>query len=173
MRYTTLIDISEFPRIYKNQNARIIYLHMALKSGYHADDKDVLKSSLRRMGADLGITVSAVRHAIDQLEKEGLVTKIEGGWRVKKWIVESFPEKNQVKKKTPAQEERERQQEKELQDWHNGLKKAVTSSTKEELQTWLEKIINAPERRNVYFKGARLWHCAEHIEWLSKIIRDK
>lgn len=173
MRYTTVIDISEFPRVYKNPNARLIYLHMALKSGYHAEDKDKIKTSIRRIAMAVGLTVSATRHALAQLEREQLITKIDGGWMVKKWVVESFPEKNQVKKKTAAQEEKERQQEKERQEWFNSLKSAVTNSTREELQGWLEALINAPQGKRIYHKGARLWHCAEHIEWLTKIIRDK
>jgi DNA-binding transcriptional MerR regulator len=173
MRYTTVIDISEFPRVYKNPNARLIYLHMALKSGYHAEDKDKIKTSIRRIALAVGLTVSATRHALAQLERDQLITKIDGGWMVKKWVVESFPEKNQVKQKTAAQEEKERQQEKERQEWLEGLKSAVTNSTREELQGWLEALINAPEGKRVYHKGARLWHCVEHIEWLTKIIRDK
>lgn len=173
MRYTTVIDISDYPRVYNNPNARLLYLHMALKSGYHADDKDKLKGSIRLMAMSVGLTVSATRHALAQLEREQLITKIDGGWMVKKWVVESFPTKEQVKKKTAAQEEKALQQEKERQEWLEGLKHAVTNSTREELQGWLENLINAPEGKRIYFKGARLWHCAEHIEWLTKIIRDK
>lgn len=173
MRYTTVIDISEFPSVYKNPNARLVYLHMALKSGYHAEDKDKLKSSIRRIAMAVGLTVSATRHALAQLEREQLITKTDSGWMVKKWVVETFPEKNQVKKKTAAQEERERQQEKERQEWKDGLRKAVLNSTREELQTWLEALIKAPNGQRVWHKGAKLWHCGEHIEWLTKIIRDK
>lgn len=172
MRYTTIIDISEFP-IYKNPNARLVYLHMALKSGYHAEDKDKIKSSIRRIALAVGLTVSATRHALAQLEREKLITKTDSCWIVKKWVVESFPEKNQVKKKTAAQEEKDRQQEKDRQEWLDSLKQAVTNSTREELQGWLEALIKAPEGKRVYHKGARLWHCVEHIEWLTKIIRDK
>lgn len=173
MRYTTVIDISEFAAIYRNQNARLIYFHMALRSGYHAEDKDQIQTSIRRLASDLHLTVSATRHALGLLEKEDLITRIGGGWKVKKWVIESFPEKNQVRKKTAAQEEKEKQLEKDRQEWLDGLKKAVTNSTRAELQSWLEALINAPEGKRVYHKGARLWHCAEHIEWLTKIIRDK
>lgn len=173
MRYTTVIDISEIPRVYKNHNARLIYLHLALKSGYHAEDRDRIRSSIRRIAAALGISVSATRHALAQLESEHLVTRIDGGWIVKKWVVESYPEKETVRKKTAAQEEKERQIEKERQEWAEGLRKAVESSTREELQEWLTNIIKSPDGKRVYHKGARLWHCAEHIEWLTKIIRDK
>lgn len=173
MRYTTIIDISEFPQVYRNHNARLVYLHMALKSGYHAEDKDKLKSSVRRIALAVGLTVSATRHALAQLEREKLITKTDSGWMVKKWVVESFPEKNQVKKKTAAQEERDRQEENSRQEWVDGLKKALMYSTREDLQKWLEALIKAPKGQNVYYKGAKLWNCAEHIEWLTKIIRDK
>lgn len=173
MRYTTVIDITEFAAVYRNQNARLIYFHMALKSGYHAEDKDRIQTSIRRLASDLNLTVSATRHALAQLEREDLIVRTNGGWKVKKWVIENYPEKNQVRKKTAAQEEKEKQQEKDRQEWLDGLKAAVTNSTREELQSWLEALINAPEGKRVYHKGARLWHCAEHIEWLTKIIRDK
>lgn len=172
MRYTTIIDISENQAVYKNINARLIYLHMVLKSGYHADDKDMIYTSIRRVSQVLGITVSATRHALDQLESAKLISRINGGWIVKKWVIESFPAKEQVKKKTPAQEEKARMQEDERKQWLKDLQDAVTSSTKEELQEWLNAIVKAPEGRRVYHRGARLWHCQEHIEWLTKIIKD-
>lgn len=173
MRYTTIIDISEFPQVYKNMNARLIYMHMALKSGYHADDKDRIYTSIRRIALSLDITVSATRHALAQLESVKLISRIDGGWAVKKWVLESFPTKEQVKKKTAAQEEKARAQEDERKQWLNDLNDAVTSSTREELQDWLNAIIKAAPGRRVYHRGARLWHCQEHIEWLTKIIKDK
>ena len=61
MRYTTVIDISEMPEVYKNSTARLIYLHMSLKAGYHDADRDLVKLSIRRLSSDVGVTVSATR----------------------------------------------------------------------------------------------------------------
>lgn len=89
MRYTTIIDISEFPAVYKNINARLIYLHLALKSGYHDNDRDLIDISIRRLAAAVGLTLSATRHALGQLEKANLITRQGSLWFVKKWVIES------------------------------------------------------------------------------------
>lgn len=88
MRYTTVIDISEIPAIYKNQNARLVYLHLVLKSGYHDTDRDLIDISIRRLAASIGLTVSATRHALQQLVRAQLVTKQGPVYKVKKWIVQ-------------------------------------------------------------------------------------
>lgn len=88
MRYTTVIDISEISEVYKNATARLIYLHMSLKAGYHDADRDLVKLSIRRLSADVGVTVSATRHALHQLERVGLLTREGDLWRVKKWVEE-------------------------------------------------------------------------------------
>lgn len=88
MRYTTIIDISELPRIYQNINARLVYLHLVLKSGYHDDDRDLVHLSLRRIAAETGLSLSAIRHAISVLEKSGLLSRQGDLWLVKKWIIE-------------------------------------------------------------------------------------
>lgn len=88
MRYTTVIDITEISEVYKNATARLIYLHMSLKAGYHDADRDLVKLSIRRLSADVGVTVSAARHALHQLERAGLLTRECDLWRVKKWVEE-------------------------------------------------------------------------------------
>ncbi len=88
MRYTTVIDISEISEIYKNPTARLLYLHMSLKAGYHDADRDLVRLSIRRLSADVGVTVSATRHALHQLERSGLLTREGELWRVKKWVEE-------------------------------------------------------------------------------------
>lgn len=86
MRYTTLIDISELPTVYRNINARLLYLHMALRAGYHDDDRDVLETSIRILSAQTGLTISAVRHALHVLEGVQLIRKEGPAWIVKKWL---------------------------------------------------------------------------------------
>lgn len=88
MRYTTIIDISELPAIYKNKHTRLLYIHMAMKAGYHDDDRDILDCSIRRLAAAAGLSISATRHALAVLERAGLVTRDCSRWRVKKFVLE-------------------------------------------------------------------------------------
>lgn len=88
MRYTTVIDITDISEVYKNPTARLIYLHMSLKAGYHDDDRDIVRLSIRRVSADVGVTVSATRHALRLLERVGLLIREGELWRVKKWVEE-------------------------------------------------------------------------------------
>lgn len=173
MRYTTLIDITEFPRVYKNHNARLVYLHMVLKSGYHAEDKDQIRTSIRRVAMSVGLTVSATRHALAQLERDGLLQRIEGGWSVRKWVLESYPKQEKPTKKTPAQEERERQEAERIRKWHEGLRMAVSASTREELEEWLTLLKNARHGKAIYNKGVALKACDEHITWLTNVLNKR
>lgn len=88
MRYTTIVDISEFPTIYKNVAARLIYLHLVLKSGYHDHDRDLCQISFRRLAAELNLTISSVRHAVGQLETAHLIVRNGSLWAVKKFVQE-------------------------------------------------------------------------------------
>ena len=86
MRYTTIIDIREAPALYRNANTRLIYLELVLGSSYQQDTKDRYHGSFRTLAARVGVTVSAVRNSLKQLQAIGMVSPIEGGWIVKKWI---------------------------------------------------------------------------------------
>lgn len=86
MRYTTIIDVSELPSVYRNVNARLLYLHMALRAGYHDDDRDVLETSIRILAAQIGLTISAVRHALHVLEGAQLIKREGSAWIIKKWL---------------------------------------------------------------------------------------
>lgn len=88
MRYTTLIDISEMRAIYQNMSARILYLHLVLKAGYHDHDRDVVDLSIRQLSAQSGLTVSAVRHALKVLERASLVQRQGRALVVVKWLPE-------------------------------------------------------------------------------------
>lgn len=107
MRYTTVIDIREFPRLYRSASARLVYLHLALGAGYHDTDRDQVKASFRALAADTGLTLSAVRAALKALMKNGLVIQKDGRLYVRKWCQEqpiSTPRRT-------ANEEKKRQQE--------------------------------------------------------------
>lgn len=88
MRYTTVIDISEIPEIYRNKNVSRLYFHLCLKAGYHDDDRDVIRLSVRGMTYGTGLSLSATRNAISQLMKHGLLEKTKDGMKVKKFLVE-------------------------------------------------------------------------------------
>lgn len=103
MRYTTLIDISEFPEVYKNHNARLLYLHMALKAGYRDDDRDMLPLSIRNLSAQAGVTLSACRNALKVLQRARLITRQGDTWIVRKWC-EQQP--ITTRRKTKAEEQR-------------------------------------------------------------------
>lgn len=87
MRYTTIIDVSEIPRVYANSNAVRVYLHLCLRCGYHDGDRDIITLSIRRLSYDLGLTLSATRHALKLLLDQGLL-QYNGGstWTVIKWV---------------------------------------------------------------------------------------
>lgn len=88
MRYTTCIDISEFPALYGNLNLRLVYFHLCLKSGYHDDDRDMLHVSLRRLADEVGITLSALRHSLKILEGMSFIRVENSTIYVKKWVDE-------------------------------------------------------------------------------------
>ena len=88
MRYTTIIDLSEYPQLYRSTNARLLYLHLVLKSGYHDDDRDLIDCSLRRLAMETGLTFSAVRCALDLLLKYNLVSRQGPLLQVRKFVLE-------------------------------------------------------------------------------------
>lgn len=88
--------------VYRNVNARLVYLHLVLKSGYHDDDRDICIMSIRRIAADLDITIAAARNAISVLEKAHLLTRTGQVWTVKKWLVE---QKISTRAKTAKQQQ--------------------------------------------------------------------
>lgn len=120
MRYTTIIDITEMPAVYRCTSARILYLHITLKAGYHDNDRDIVDCSIRTLAAAAGLTMSATRHALDVLSKAGLIDRQGLVWHVRKWIPEqpitSRPKTAKLQERIEAaarrkadQEQRERQ----------------------------------------------------------------
>lgn len=76
MRYTTIIDISEYPS-YSNPNTRLLYLHLALKRAHQstiACPVDTVATSYRKLAQETGLTLSAVRYSLESLEIDGLIT---------------------------------------------------------------------------------------------------
>lgn len=122
MRYTTIIDITELPQVYTSESARLVYLHMVLRSGYHDYDRDMAAVSLRQLSMETGVSLSAVRFALKKLEKWHLVRREGAAWRVTKFITEQpiskraktqrhQQQQDQAREREAAQEQRERQRE--------------------------------------------------------------
>lgn len=88
MRYTTVIDITQCQEVYRNINCRLVYLHLALRAGYHDHDRDLVRYSIRNLAADTGLTVGAVRNAIRRLTKWKLLSRHNDIWTVTKWVSE-------------------------------------------------------------------------------------
>ena len=100
MRYTTIIDVTQCPEIYRNINARLTYLHMVLTCGYHDNDKGLVRKSVRQLSTETGITKSATENALRLLKKFDLVRKNRGRLYVRTWA----PEQPITKPKRKAQE---------------------------------------------------------------------
>lgn len=88
MRYTTILDLTDFPTLYKNQTIRLVYFHLCCRSGYHDNDRDLIQISVRSVAREVGITIAAARHALHQLETFALISREGTVWRVKKFVVE-------------------------------------------------------------------------------------
>lgn len=91
MRYTTVIDVTEIDEVWKNPNISRLYFYMALKCGYHDEDRDILGISLRNLAAQTSLSLSATRHALKVLEKSKLVTHQEAAWKITKFVLDKKP----------------------------------------------------------------------------------
>ena len=105
MRYTTIVDISEFPALYRSESTRLLYLHMCLRSGYHDYDRDVCRLSIRQLARDVGLTIAAVRHALAQLAKYEMIIRRPEGYLVRKFLVEQPISKRARNKKEQHQQQ--------------------------------------------------------------------
>ena len=111
MRYTTIIDIREFPQIYRNNHVKLVYLHLVLISGYHDEDRDQTSISIRQICYDTGLSLSAVRHSLKVLISAGLLSRSGITWTVKKFVLDKpiSPRIRSEKKRSAAENlERER-----------------------------------------------------------------
>lgn len=72
MRYVNIIDIRDLD-LYKNANARLVYLHLCLAAHYPSGE---VVLSRAKACEQIGVTPAAWRHAIEQLTKANLI-KVE------------------------------------------------------------------------------------------------
>lgn len=129
MRYTTIIDIRDHPQIWNNPNITRAYLYLCLSSGYHDTDRDVVHVSVRGLAALTGLSVAASRHALQQLQKAGLITRHGDAWKVTKFVITEAPA-TRPKTKREQQLEIERLQRAEEQ-----RRRDTESAEKKRLQT--------------------------------------
>ena len=173
MRYTTVIDISEFPQIYRNLNARLLYIHMALKAGYHDDDRDVCRQSIRNLAADVGITVSAVRNALLQLEKSGLISRGSDCWIVKKWVATETPSPRTqatVAKKAAGLSDAMRKLDQENEERSRQIMLWIHASTSNDISELVEKLESGKMAR---INGQRVYPSGRAIEWFKNQLQLK
>lgn len=164
MRYTTIIDIREIPRVYRNINARILYLHLVLVSGYHDEDRDICRLSLRGMATQSGLTLSALRHALKILQDEGLVAHEGEQWRITKFILDKKPTpRRQSSVGVIDREKLSKDQEQTARI--KAIKKALDNCSEAELNKWLGELR----------KGSSVSHYGVIIpateDWVKWVIR--
>lgn len=142
MRYTTIIDISSITPVWSNPHARDLYLYMALKSGYHDEDRDVVSISLRNLAWRLRMTISAVRFALHVLQREGLVKPLGGSsYLVLKWVEPSnISTRKSINNTKSIQEEADRTGKSPFMvQWERVYKVAYSSKGNQEQREWVER----------------------------------
>lgn len=155
MRYTTIIDIREFPQIYRNNHVKLVYLHLVLISGYHDEDRDQTPISIRQICYDTGLSLSAVRHSLKVLISAGLLSRSGITWTVKKFVLDKpiSPRIRSDKKRSAAENlERERiikeeqsQREKEEKRRYQEEIKAGKNPLKEMVKDLMNRAKNGDE----------------------------
>lgn len=140
MRYTTIIDITAIPELYRNKNAVLLYVHLCLKSGYYDYNRDCYKRSVRMLSAETNLTIAAVRHAIKLLTKHRLVVTKDGVLIVRKYLKNELAPVRKTKEQERLQiirNERETVQENLMREIDDNARKSV--SYEEYLQYKREK----------------------------------
>lgn len=149
MRYTTIIDISEYPVIYRNINVRLLYLHLVLKSGYHENDRDIADTSLRRLQGETGLTLSAIRHAVKILERSNLISRQGSLINVKKFVlsetIEPRPKNKRQERAAAVKQEREQQAVRDAEE--KALKERMMAEMKETGKTPFMRYYEDLERK--------------------------
>lgn len=172
MRYTTVVDISQMQDIYRNHNLRLVYLHLVLKSGYHDDDRDRIRISIRNLAAEVGLTVSATRHALAKLQGEHLLSRDGDIWIVRKYVIENPPTPRSKLKKTVENKQANdlaNRWDAQLEKWRATVTAAVREMNVDELKQWRDELEEGTSRKH---HGAYLNANQNNIAWLTKIIEE-
>ena len=172
MRYTTVIDIREQPTLYRNHNTRLLYFHMCLISGYHDDDRDVVAVSIRNLAFGSGLTVSAVRNALKQLQAAEMVTKTARGFMVRKWVATEKPTPRTQKTTARAATSGDagRQYELEKQENERRVYEAVQACTGEQLKQWIAELESG---RSLKHCGVYLNANQTNVQWLKEQLKKR
>lgn len=173
MRYTTIIDITEYPGIWASASCRALYLYLVLKSGWHDDDRDMIRSSIRQLAMATGLTKSATEHAIRQLIKAGLLDKVGQAYRVTKWTLQPKPSprpRQDQQRDAAASSDIARQNELQAEERRRRIIHTVTTISKEEGLQWLQEV---EEGRYLNHGGCTLPRSKAWLEWLKKEIEKK
>lgn len=81
MRYTTILDIRDWGMLYKSKNLRLIWLHLTLSASHEGASKGYYIGTQRQLAEDVGMTPGECRHALNLLEKAGLIVNYK--WKGK------------------------------------------------------------------------------------------
>lgn len=169
MRYTTIIDVTEIPDIWRNPNVTRLYFYMAMRCGYHDDDRDQLRISIRNLAYASGLTLSACRHALKVLQKFGLVSPMEDHYQVKKFLLETKPT-SRTQRSTGAGGTITEVEKSEQDLRLKAIKKAVKSCSRQEAVAWLNELQQG--QSNVHY-GAQIPATDAWIKWLQKLIPEE
>lgn len=162
------------PDLYRNLNTRVVYLHLVLKSGYHDNDRDKSTLSIRRLAADSGLTVSAVRNALQQLEKATMIERAsDGTTTVRKWILETKPTprtKATASDGGSDYDKRMAEYERERKERLNLLLQVVEDMSLDDLKQWQKELTEGVSKRH---HGQQINATTENVKWLQKWIDKK
>lgn len=171
MRYTTIIDITEVPGIYRNRNARLVYLHLVLRSGYHDSDRDMIDISIRNLAMAVGLSVSATRHSLACLEREKLISRDGSKWRILKWVVADLPTPRRQPKNAKAAADSTNygeKMDKQLEEYRQKVYNAVRMCSRNQLEEWLKEL---EEGRSLRHYGAQIAPNQDNIKWMRNVIK--
>lgn len=144
MRYTTIIDITEYPTIRRSRNATLLYLYMALRAGWHDTDRDLLDESIRQLSIHSGLTISATRHALGQLTKAGLIKRNGTVWMVTKWVPEQpvTARAKTARQQQAIEREAQRRRDQEARDREDQIERQRRLQMAASGQTYYQAYIN-------------------------------
>lgn len=177
MRYTTIVDIRELP-LYRNPSVRQLYLHLVLVAGYHDTDLDRVAVSVRGLASQTGLTISAVRHALDVMTKAGLVRREGGALMVTKYVLkDGIPKRARTKKEQQEQQLSREREQKEQEEIRRELEEQnriiMTQFTLEDLQEWLEDLKSKRPGNICYHKGCKCRNNEGGRDYLAQWIEYK
>lgn len=173
MRYTTVIDLREYPQAYRSDSVRLLYLHLSLQAGYHEEDRDIVSTSIRRLALGAGLTVSATRHALHVLQSIGLLKRTSRGLLVTKWVasetVAARPSAKAVKPDRGLSESL-RRADAAQEEYARRVESAVKQCSVEELQQWAQEL---DEGRSLRHRGVQLNANKRNVQWLNEVIKRR